>query len=86
MSPTFCGSQIETEFDRDNNLIYNSALIIIRCRNVKLNGLTITGSRGLGLAIFNHQGGTVDINSTTFIGDELPQEYIKHTNLSLIHI
>ena len=69
---TFCGSR-NNGIGKDKT--YSSALTIVDCRNVELNGLVITRSRGLGLAILNHQEGRVNIRSTIFEHNKLPLEY-----------
>lgn len=63
LSLTFCGSKIRTEF---NNKIYSSALTIFHCRIVELDRLVIARNRELGLMIFNHIDGSVNIRSTIF--------------------
>ena len=55
---SFCGLKIDGKFGRDNSKFY-SALIISHCKNVELDKLVITKSKGLGLMMDNTQGGHV---------------------------
>ena len=71
---TFCGSQIDI-----NSEIYSPALTVDHCRNVELNRLVITNSRGVGMVILSYQGGRVNMSSTSFKFNKLPQEYFKST-------
>ena len=73
----FCGSRIKNTYDK--NKTYSSALFMIRCRNVELNGLVIEKSRGTGLTVLNHQGGEVNVKSAIFTENKLPQEYITES-------
>lgn len=43
-----------------------SALTMFRCNNIELRELTIERSKGVGLMILNHNGGTVSVISTIF--------------------
>ena len=76
---TFCGSKINTEVDSGphHHIIktYNSALTIAHSRSVELNELVIAKSKGLGLTILDHQGGRVNVISTIFKENKVPQEY-----------
>ena len=71
---TFCGSEVDTEFDSN---IYISALTMIQCRNVELNDITIERSGGIGLMIVNHRGGEVSIESAIF---RLNRQHTKYFN------
>ena len=55
---SFCGLKIDGKFGRDNSKFY-SGLIISHCKNVELDKLVITKSKGLGLMMDNTQGGHV---------------------------
>lgn len=57
-----CGSVTRNIFKSKNNN-FSSALTMIHCSDVKINRLTIAQSKGTGLTILNHQGGTVSIKS-----------------------
>ena len=67
---TSCGSRVH------HNHTFISALTILHCRNVELNGLVIARSRGIGLTLLIHKGGRVNVISTVFKENKLPQEYI----------
>ena len=54
--------------------ITDSALTMLRCRNVELNKIVIAKSRGTGLKILYPQGGRVIIESTTFKENKIPQD------------
>ena len=71
-----CGSVIQNIFKSKNN-IFSSALTLIHCSDVKINRLTIAQSKGTGLTILNHQGGTVNIKSSTFKKNTVPQSYVR---------
>jgi hypothetical protein len=51
---------------------YISAIAIFRGRDVSIEGLVIEKSKGIGLMIADHQGGTVTIDSSNFIENKLP--------------
>ena len=70
---SFCRLKIDGKFGRDNSKFY-SALIISHCKNVELNKLVITRSKGLGLVMDNTQGGHVTITSAVFEGNEMPKD------------
>ena len=76
----FCGSQVGAKFDSDYYKVYTSALTIVHCKNIELNGVIIARSMGIGLTVLNHQGGEVIIKATTFKQNELPREYIKKSH------
>ena len=73
---TYCGSQIHYK-----NKIYRLAMALIHCRNVKLSGLIVTKSRGIGLMILNHLGGEVSLKLMTFKENKLPKQYITKSIL-----
>ena len=78
LSLTFCGSYVAVQEHYNNGSnTYRSALAMLYCMNVQLNSMIINASRGLGLIILNHQGGRVNINSTIFKDNVLPQEYFQ---------
>ena len=68
-----CGSLISDTLDGKT---YSSSLTITHSWNVELNGLVIARSRGIGLPLFIHKGGRVNVISTVFKENKLPQEYI----------
>ena len=68
---SFCGTHAYV-----GSTIFQSAITMVYCMNVQLNGLIIAKSRGVGLTILHHQGGKVNIDSTIFNDNVLPQEYI----------
>ena len=68
-----CGSLFKNVFK--NNQTFMSALTLVHCSNVVFNLLVLESSRGIGLMIVNHKGGRVNINSSTFRENKLPQEY-----------
>ena len=68
---THCGAHATSRSKRT----YSSALTLYQGRNVEISDLVITRSRGLGLSILSHQGGTVLVKSTTFKENELPEMY-----------
>ena len=73
---TFCGHVY-----RNGSTTLQSAITILYCKNVQLNELIISKSRGLGLTILYHQGGRVNINSTILVENILPQEYVSSSIL-----
>ena len=78
---TSCGSVINTKFYADHGKIYSSALTIFRCRCVELKELVIARSRGTGLIILDHQGGSVNIKSTIFSDNRLAEEFVTRSVL-----
>ena len=77
-----CGSVIRNVFKTKNNN-FCSALTLIYCSDVKINGLTIAQSKGTGLTILNHQGGIVSIKSSIFKENSLPQSYVRNSILPI---
>ena len=75
---TFCGLVMGSSLLQKGKL-YLSALTIDRCKYVHLSKLVIARSKGTGLIIADHQGGIVNITSTTFIDNRLPH-FIEQTN------
>ena len=69
-----CGSFYLNKFR--SNKTFSAAITIFHSQNVEMNSMAITQSKGLGLMILNHQGGKVNIKSSQFKENELPQEYI----------
>ena len=59
----------------DHGPTFVSALTILRCYNIELNGVVIAKNRGIGLSILSHQGGEVNITSTIFRDNSLSQDY-----------
>jgi hypothetical protein len=54
---------------------YIAAVTILGCKdNMKLSSLIIRNNNGIGLKILNHQGGTVHIESSMFLGNKLLNE------------
>ena len=51
---------------------YISAIAIFRGRDVTIESLVILKSKGIGLMITDHQGGTVQIESSIFLENKLP--------------
>ena len=51
---------------------YISAIAIFRGRDVTIESLVILKSKGIGLMITDHQGGTVQIKSSIFLENKLP--------------
>ena len=72
----FCGSKV---FWERNN--FASALTLFYCRNVDFSQLAILHSRGIGLMIVDHRRGSVSIESSVFIENNLPQDYTKDSVL-----
>ena len=73
---TFCGSEVDIEFDTKT---YISALAMLECGNIHLNGVTIERSRGIGLMIVNHLGGEVNIKSAIFKENTLHKNYLNRS-------
>ena len=53
----------------------SSGITILNGRDVKANSLNILKSKGIGLTILDHQGGLVQIESSKFLRNSLPQDY-----------
>ena len=51
---------------------YASAIAIFRGRDVSIESLVVEESKGIGLMIIDHQGGTVQIESSNFLENKLP--------------
>ena len=69
----FCGSLVSYNFTKDE-YYYSSALTFIGCQNLEVSGLVIEQSRGIGLMILNHKGGTVSIKASNFSQNKLPEK------------
>ena len=76
---SYCGSKsgVRVDNDRDTSENFSSSLTIVQSRNVEMNQIVIANSRGLGLTVLNHQGGEVDILSSIFMENKLPEEYME---------
>ena len=72
---SFCGSLFKNWFSC--NETFSSALTIIQCKDVEINRLVIGRSEGVGLVILNHLGGKVNIRSSIFAENKLPQRYYQ---------
>ena len=70
---SFCGTKINSKFERDNSKFYSALTIISHCKNVKLDKIVIARSQGLGLQMTNTQGSHVTFTSTIFKGNEIPK-------------
>ena len=53
--------------------VYSSAVTILHSKDVTIERLTILKSLGIGLMILDHQGGTVSVESSTFIENQLSE-------------
>ena len=53
---------------------YASAIAIFRGRDVSIENLVVEESKGIGLMIANHQGRTVQIDSSNFLENKLPTD------------
>lgn len=73
-----CGSIITNVFKKSD---YISALVLVYCRNVEISRVIVERSKGIGLMIKNHQGGVVNIKSSTFKENQLPQEKLYESVL-----
>ena len=71
---TFCGAEVQNMFEDD--LSFTSALSLLYCMNIEIDRLVITKSKGVGLTILNHRGGTVIVTSTALTENQQPREYI----------
>ena len=69
-----CGGTFNHE--RSN---YSSAITILHCRDFIASNLIIINSTGIGMTILDHQGGFVQITSSTFSGNKVPRNYSDHT-------
>ena len=63
-----------TEFDT-NSYMMLSAVALTYCTNVRLNGITIEKSRGIGLMIVNDLGSNVNIESSIFGENNLHSDF-----------
>ena len=79
-----CRAQDTAENGNGEIKTFVSALSIVNCRNVELNNVVISRSKGLGLAILNHQGGTVNITLCVFEYNKLSQNDTYSNNKQLI--
>ena len=75
LNMVFCGAQVKRNFSDGDYKMYTSALIIVHCKNVELSDVAINCSRGLGMMMFDHQGGEVNITSTLFSENRMPQDF-----------
>ena len=64
-----CGALYSKRFS------YSSAITIIDCKDVLVENVNIMKSVGLGLCIFEQQGGFVQVRSSTFTDNILPEHY-----------
>ena len=79
-----CGSHTITNNNSETQVLLSyiiSALTIIHCSSVKLDQLYVTKSKGIGLAILDHQEGNVTIASSVFEHNEVQREYNDTTQL-----
>lgn len=58
-----CGAIIDTV----HGTIYNSAVSILQCMDIELSHLIFEKNAGIGLAILDHHGGSVNIKSSQFL-------------------
>ena len=72
-----CGSHYVNRYRR--NKIFSSAMVLFHCQSVEMNSVTITQSKGIGLLILNHHSGKVNISSSEFKENILPQENITNS-------
>lgn len=72
-----CGAIVQSK-----NTTYSSAVTIVHCRDVIVNSLVVSESMGIGLAIFDHQGGLLLIKLSTFIKNIFTQDDSMHSNIS----
>ena len=69
-----CGSLTKDAYKLETTT-YSSALVIVQCKNVELSRVVIAKSKGIGMTLLGSQGGRVNILSTVFKENKLPQEY-----------
>ena len=71
-----CGAQIDIPTShKNNNQLYYSAIIMVRCRDIEIRNVTVYKSHGVGLMVLSHQGGSVAVFGSTF-----EQNVISATN------
>lgn len=80
----FCGSHNSFNGNNGDRQSYISALTIIQCKNMDMNELIITSSEGVGMTILKHQGGRVNIASSSFEHNKLSRNKSKETEEKLI--
>ena len=68
-----CGALLNT---------YSSAVAILQGRDVTVESLVVLKSKGIGLMISDHQGGTVRIESSNFIENNLPLDNPSYSDMS----
>ena len=71
-----CGTLVKEKLFK-RNVMYSSALSLIHCMNVEITNVVISRSRGLGMIIFDHQGGRVNVTSTVFKENTMVQDCAK---------
>ena len=70
---TNCGFPSQSSKEQDV-YSYFAAVAILCCKDMKLSSLNISNNDGIGLKILNHQGGTVHIELSIFLGNRLLNE------------
>ena len=68
---TNCGFKSHSSTEQEQFFSYSSAVTILCCKDVKVSHLVVRNNNGIGLKILNHQGGTVHIESSTFLQNQL---------------
>ena len=77
LTVTQCGALVSTT----HGTVYNSAFSILQCMDTEVSRLILKKNIGIGLAILNHRGGLVYMNSSQFLKN-IPKDC--HGNSSVV--
>ena len=70
-----CGALVHTV----HGTMYYSAISILQCMDIKLSHLIFEKNAGIGLAILDHHGGSVNIKSSKFL-ENIPEDGHNNNN------
>ena len=63
------------------NTYYSSAVTILHSRDVIIESLIVSKSKGIGLMIIDHQGGFIQIESSNFLENKIPINDHKYSEI-----